>query len=160
MAAPVRTPRSQILGCSSMLCFFRNLVGSKSSSKSANKPLTRSQPSSSWEQDVVSPRMDHQGGHGRKEPRAKVHSAASSNGEREPPPRVLSAAPSNPRHDGLGTGDSGSQTLTSKDVQKLRAQGVEVTSAPLRGTWEVLEQLPEKKGEEEPVGEVSGASDR
>jgi hypothetical protein len=107
--------------------------------------------------------MGHQGGRGRKEPRAKVHSAASSNGKREPPPRVLSAAPSNPRHDAfeLGTGDSGSQTLTSKDVPKLRAQGVEVTSVPLRGTWEVLEQLPEKKGEEEePVGEVSGASDR
>lgn len=145
-----------------MLCFFRNLVGSKNSSKSANKPLTRSQPSSSQEQNVASPRMGHQGGCGRKEPRAKIRSAASSDGEREPPPRVLSAAPSNPRHDafGLGTGDSGSQTLTSKDVQKLRAQGIEVTSVPLRGTWEVLEQLPEKKGEEEPVGEVFGASDR
>nr|AAN10253.1 gametogenetin protein 1 binding protein [Mus musculus] len=163
MAAPARTPRSRILGCSSMLRFLRNLVGSKGGSKSTNKPLTRSQPSSSWEQDVVSPMMGHQGGRGRKEPRAKVHSAASSNGKREPPPRVLSAAPSNPRHDAfeLGTGDSGSQTLTSKDVPKLRAQGVEVTSVPLRGTWEVLEQLPEKKGEEEePVGEVSGASDR
>uniref|UniRef100_A0A8C6GEY3 Gametogenetin-binding protein 1 n=1 Tax=Mus spicilegus TaxID=10103 RepID=A0A8C6GEY3_MUSSI len=163
MAAPARTPRSRILGCSSMLRFLRNLVGSKGSSKSTNKPLTRSQPSSSWEQDVVSPMMGHQGGRGRKEPRAKVHSAASSNGKREPLPRVLSAAPSNLRHDafGLGTGDSGSQTLTSKDVQKLRAQGVEVTSVPLRGTWEVLEQLSEKKGEEEePIGEVSGASDR
>ncbi|EDL96873.1 gametogenetin-binding protein 1 [Rattus norvegicus] len=164
MAAQARTPRSRILGCSSMLRFLRSLVGSKGSSKSSNRPLNRSQPSSSPEQDVVSPTMGHQGGCGRKETRPRVLSATSSNGKREPRPRVLSAAPSNQRlrdASGLGTGDTGSQTLTSKDVLKLRAQGVEVTSVPTRGTWEVLEHLPEKKGEEgEPAGEVSGASDR
>lgn len=146
-----------------MLHFLGSLVGRKGSSKSANKHLTRSQPSSSQEQDVLgSPGMDHQGGHGRKEPQARVHSAASSSGKREPQPRVLSAASSNPRHDafGQGTGDSGSQTLTSNDVLKLRVQEVEGTSVPTRGAWEVLEYLPEKKEEEEPAGEVSGASDR
>ncbi|XP_028632882.1 gametogenetin-binding protein 1-like [Grammomys surdaster] len=163
MAAQARTPRSRILGCSSMLRFFRSLVGSKGSSKSSNKTLTRSQPSSSLEQDVGSPKMGRQGGRGRKETRPRALSTASSNGRRESRPKVLSAAPSNPRHDafGLGTGDTESQTLNSKDVLKLRTQGVEVTSVPTRGTWEVLEHLPEKKGEEEePAGEVSGPSNR
>lgn len=77
-------------------------------------------------------------------------------------PRVLSVAPSNvPPHDafGLGTGDMGSQTLTSKDTLKLRAQGVEVTSVPTREIVEVLGYLSEKKGEEkETAGEASGAS--
>lgn len=130
-----------------MLRFLRSLVGSKGSSKSSTKPLTRSQPGSSPEQDVGSPKMGHQGGRGRKEAR----------------PRVLSAVPSNRRQDafGPGTGDTGSQTPTSKGALKLRTQGVEVTSVPTRGSWEVLEHLPEKKGEEEePAGEVSGASDR
>ncbi|XP_031203829.1 gametogenetin-binding protein 1-like isoform X2 [Mastomys coucha] len=243
MAAQARTPRSHVLGCSSMLHFVRSLVGRKGSSKSANKHLTRSQPSSSQEQGVVgSPGMGHQGDPGRKEPQPRVPSvasssgkrepqpgvpsvasssgkrepqpgvhsvasssgkrepqprvhsvasssgkrepqprvssvasssgkrepqprvlsAASSSGKREPQPRVFSAASSNPRLNafGQGTGDSGSQTLTSKDVPKLRAQGVEGTSVPTRGAWEVLEYLPEKKEEEEPAGEVSGASDR
>ncbi|XP_076772680.1 gametogenetin-binding protein 1-like isoform X2 [Arvicanthis niloticus] len=161
MAAQARTPRSRILG-SSMLRFFRSLVRSKGSSKSSNKTLTGSQPSSSPEQDVGSPKTGCQGGRGRKEARPRVLSTASSNGRREPRPKVVSSAPSNPRHDafGLGTGDTGSQTSTSKDVLKLRTPGVEVTSVPTRGTWEVLEHLPEKKGEEEePAGEVSGASD-
>ncbi|GAB1300769.1 Gametogenetin-binding protein 1 [Apodemus speciosus] len=162
-----------------MLRFLRSLVGSKGGSKSTNKPLTRSQPSSSREQDVVSPKTGRQGGRGRKEPRPRVNSAASShtrreprprvnsaassNARREPRPRVLSAAPSNPRRDAfeLSTGDTGSQTLTSKDALKPWAQGVEVTSVPTRGTWEVLEYLPEKRGEEEePAGAVPGASDR
>lgn len=77
-------------------------------------------------------------------------------------PRVLSVAPSNvPPHDafGLGTGDMGSQTLTSKDTLKLRAQGVKVTSVPTREITEVLGHLSEKKGEEkETAEEASGAS--
>lgn len=146
-----------------MLRFLRSLVGSKGGSKSTNKPLTRSQPSSSREQDVVSPKMGRQGGRGRKEPRPRVNSAAPSNAKKEPRPRVLSAAPSNPRHDAfeLSTGDTGSQTLTSKDALQPWAQGVEVTSVPTQGTWEVLEYLPEKRGEEEePAGALPGASDR
>lgn len=146
-----------------MLRFLRNLVGSKGSSKSSNKTLTKSQPSSSLEQDVGSPKTGRQGGRGKKETRPRVLSTASSNGKREPRPKVPSAAPSNPRQDafGLGTGDTGSQIPASKDVLKLRTQGVEVTSVPTRGTWEVLEPLPDKKGEEEePAGEVSGASNR
>lgn len=78
-------------------------------------------------------------------------------------PRVLSVAPSNvPPHDafGLGTGDTGSQTLTSKDALKLWAQCVEVTSVPTREITEVLGHLSEKKEEKETAGEASGASDR
>lgn len=77
-------------------------------------------------------------------------------------PRALPAAPSNlPLQDalGLGTGDMGSQTLTSKDTLKLKAQGVEVTSVPTGEIREVLGHQSEKKGEEEePAAEASGAS--
>ncbi|OBS58109.1 hypothetical protein A6R68_10769 [Neotoma lepida] len=150
MAAQARTPRSRsrILGCSSVLRFLRSLVGRK---RGSNKSLTKSQPSPSQEQDVVSPRMGCQGGRGRREPR--LHAMV---------PRVLSAAPSNPPlHDafGLGTGDMGSQTLTSKDTLKLKAQGVEVTSVPTGKIREVMGHLSEKKGEEEELaGEASGSS--
>ncbi|XP_059138408.1 gametogenetin-binding protein 1-like isoform X1 [Peromyscus eremicus] len=150
MAAQARTPRSRsrILGCSSLLRFLRSLVRRKGSS---NKSLTKSLPSPSQEQDGVSPRMGRQGGRGRREPR--LHAMV---------PGVLSAAPSNlPLQDalGLGTGDMGSQTLTSKDTLKLKAQGVEVTSVPTREIREVLGHQSEKKEEEEePAGEASGAS--
>ncbi|XP_040588096.1 gametogenetin-binding protein 1 isoform X2 [Mesocricetus auratus] len=153
MAAQARTPRSRsrILGCSSVFRFLRNLVGSKSVS---NKSLTRSRrPSPTQEQDGVPPRVGRKGGRGRREPQLKAAV-----------PKVLSAAPSNlPPHDafGLGTGDMGSQTLTSKDALKLRAQGVEASSVPARETTEALGHLSEKKGkEEEPAGAASGASDR
>ncbi|XP_051009452.1 LOW QUALITY PROTEIN: gametogenetin-binding protein 1-like [Acomys russatus] len=152
MAAQARTPRSRsrsrILGYTSMLRFLRSLVGSKGSSKSSSRPLTRSRPSPSKEQDVVSPRMGRHGSHGKRETRLRAMV-----------PKVPSAAPSNlPLHDafGLGTGDMGSQTLIPKDVLKLRAQGVEVTSVPK----EVLGHLSEKKEREEQAGEASGASDR
>ncbi|XP_051043145.1 gametogenetin-binding protein 1 isoform X2 [Phodopus roborovskii] len=149
MAAQARTPRSRsrILGCSSVLRFLRNLVGSKGGS---NKSLTRSWPSPSQEQDGVSPRMGRKGGRGRREPQLQATV-----------PKVLSAAPSNlPLHDafGLGTGDMGSQTLNSKDALKLRAQGVEVSSVPTRKTREVLGHLSEKKGKEEESAGASGAS--
>ncbi|KAL1771900.1 gametoproteintin-binding protein 1 [Sigmodon hispidus] len=152
MAAQVRTPRSRsrtrILGCSSVLRFLRSLVGRKASS---NKSLAKSQPGPSQQQDVVPSRMGRQGGRGRREP--QLHAMV---------PRVFSAAPSTlPLHDpfGLGTGDMGSQTLTSKDTLKLKAQGVEATSVSTREIREVLGHLPEKKGEEEePAGEASGAS--
>ncbi|KAL6082380.1 hypothetical protein STEG23_021535 [Scotinomys teguina] len=148
MEAQARTPRSRsrILGCSSVLHFLRRLVGRKGGS---NKSLTKNLPSSSQEQDAVSPRMGRQGGHGRREPR--LHAVV---------PRVPSAAPSNLLlHDafGLGTGDMGSQTLTSKDTLKLKAQGVEVTSVSMGEIREVLEHQSEKKGEEEgSAGEASG----
>ncbi|XP_036024310.1 gametogenetin-binding protein 1-like [Onychomys torridus] len=150
MAAQARTPRSRsrILGCSSLLRFLRSLVGRKGGSK---KSQTKSLPNPSQEQDVVSPRMGRQGGRGRREPR--LHAMV---------PRVLSAVPSNPPLQdalGLGTGDMGSQTLTSKDTLKLKAQGVEVTSVPTREIREVLGHQSEKKGEEEePAGEAPGAS--
>ncbi|KAK7796980.1 hypothetical protein U0070_012929 [Myodes glareolus] len=150
MAAQARTPRSRsrILGCSSVLRFLRSLVGSKGSS---NKSLARSGPSPSQEQEVVSPRIGYRGGRWRRRPR--LHAVV---------PRVLSVAPSNvPPHDafGLGTGDMGSQTLTSKDTLKLGAQGVEVTSVPTREITKVLGHLSEKKGEEkETAEEASGAS--
>ncbi|ERE92004.1 gametogenetin-binding protein 1 isoform X2 [Cricetulus griseus] len=150
MAAQARTPRSRsrILGCSSMMRFLRNLVGSKGVS---NKSWTRSRPSPSQEQDGVFPRMGRKGGRGRREPQLQAVV-----------PKVLSAGPSNLLpHDacGLGTGDTGSQTLTSKDALKLRSQGAEVSSVPTRETKEVLGHLSEKKGkEEEPAGEASGAS--
>ncbi|CAO2608865.1 Gametogenetin-binding protein 1 [Lemmus lemmus] len=150
MAAQARTPRSRILGCSSVLRFLRSLVGSK---RNSNKSLARNRPSPSQEQEVVSPEIGRRVGRWRKGSRLRAAV-----------PKVLSVAPSNvPPHDacGLGTGDIESQTLTSKDTLKLRAQGVEVTSVPTREITEVLEHLSEKKGEEkETAGEASGASDR
>lgn len=156
MAAQARTPRSRprILGCSSVLRFLRSLVGSKGSSKGPNTPLTRSRPNPPQEQDAASPKVDQQENHGRGEPQPRAAA-----------PRVLSAAPPNPPlRDafGLGTGDTGSQTSTSKGAPKLRFQGIEVTSVPSRGAEEVLGHLSEKKKRqgEEPAGEASGASDR
>ncbi|XP_004424317.1 PREDICTED: gametogenetin-binding protein 1-like [Ceratotherium simum simum] len=154
MEAPATTPRSRILGHSSMLRFFRSLRGSKSSPKSSDKALSRRRACPSQEHDAIPLMTDHHRGVGRKEPR--------------PPaivPCILSVAM--PRHGPSGLGDTGTQTPTPREVLRVMAQGVEVKSVLPRGSQEVLDDLSEKEGskeeEEEAAGEASrdtGTSDR
>uniref|UniRef100_A0A8C5L8F5 Gametogenetin-binding protein 1 n=1 Tax=Jaculus jaculus TaxID=51337 RepID=A0A8C5L8F5_JACJA len=147
--------RSRILGCSSMFRFFRSLVGRKGRSKNSDKAQAGSRPGSSQEPKASS-RIGRFGGRKRK---------------RQPPATQLWALSVDSSHlplwdaFGLGTGDVGAPSFTPTEIQRLRAQGIEVSSVSPRGNREVLDHLPEKKkGEKEvPTGEASGdagASDR
>ncbi|XP_014701785.2 gametogenetin-binding protein 1-like isoform X1 [Equus asinus] len=145
MEAPAPTPRPRILGRSSMLRFFRSLVGRKSSPKSSAKALSRGRACPSQEQDAMPLMTDRKGGVGKKQPRSPATL-----------PYVLSVAV--PRHSPSGLGDMGTQTPTPVEVLRVAAQGVEVKSFLPRGSQEVLDNLSEKEGreEEEAAGEASG----
>ncbi|XP_028023477.1 gametogenetin-binding protein 1-like [Balaenoptera acutorostrata] len=152
MEAPASSPRSRILGHSSMFRFFRSLVGSKGSPKSSDKPLLGGQSCPFREQDATPLMTDRQGGAGRKESR--------------PPatlPYTLSVALPQPDPLGLGLGDTGAQTPTAVEVLRVLAQGVEVKPVLPRGSQEVLgnlSELEEREEEEEEAAGDTGTSDR
>ncbi|KAB0396947.1 hypothetical protein E2I00_010653, partial [Balaenoptera physalus] len=151
MDAPASSPRSRILGHSSMFRFFRSLVGSKGSPKSSDKPLLGGQSCPFREQDATPLMTDRQGGAGRKESR--------------PPatlPYTLSVALPQPDPSGLGLGDTGAQTPTAVEVLRVLAQGVEVKPVLPRGSQEVLgnlSELEEREEEEEEAAGDTGTSD-
>ncbi|XP_061052371.1 gametogenetin-binding protein 1-like [Eubalaena glacialis] len=152
MEAPASSPRSRILGHSSMFRFFRSLVGSKGSPKSSDKPLLGGQSCPFREQDATPLMTDRQGGAGRKESR--------------PPatlPYTLSVALPQPDPSGLGLGDTGAQTPTTVEILRVLAQGVEVKPVLPRGSQEVLgnlSELEEREEEEEEAAGDTGTSDR
>ncbi|XP_016074189.1 PREDICTED: gametogenetin-binding protein 1-like [Miniopterus natalensis] len=133
MKSPAPSPRSRVLGHSSMFSFFRSLVGSKGSPKSSDKALLGDEECLSKEQDAVSLMTDRQGGVGGKEPRlpTKVH-------------HTLSVAL--PQHDpsGRGPGDMGAQTTLPMEVLSVMAPGVEVNWVLPRRSQEGLGNLLEK----------------
>uniref|UniRef100_A0A8C9CAM8 Gametogenetin-binding protein 1 n=1 Tax=Phocoena sinus TaxID=42100 RepID=A0A8C9CAM8_PHOSS len=134
MEAPASSPRSRILGHSSMFRFFRSLVGSKGSPKSSDKALLGGQSCPFREQNATPLMTDHQGGAGR---------------ESRPPatlPYTLSVALPQPYPSGLGLGDTGPQTPTPVEVL---AQGVEVKPVLPTGSQEVLGNLSELEEREE-----------
>lgn len=134
MEAPASSPRSRILGHSSMFRFFRSLVGSKGSPKSSDKALLGGQSCPFPEQNATPLMTDHQGGAGR---------------ESRPPatlPYTLSVALPQPDPSGLGLGDTGPQTPTPVEVL---AQGVEVKPVLPTGSQEVLGNLSELEEREE-----------
>uniref|UniRef100_H0XDK4 Gametogenetin-binding protein 1 n=1 Tax=Otolemur garnettii TaxID=30611 RepID=H0XDK4_OTOGA len=153
MEDPTPTPRSRILGHSTMVRFFRSLVGSKGSLKSCDKAVARGQAHPLHDQDALSLMISHQAGVGRR--------------EWGPPagqPWALSVAMPRgsthlPRHhsSGHGRGDMGVSTPSSKEVLKVMAQGAEVKPVLPTESQKELGNLSEKKEEEEePAGEASG----
>ncbi|TKC49541.1 hypothetical protein EI555_016473, partial [Monodon monoceros] len=137
MEAPASSPRSRILGHSSMFRFFRSLVGSKGSPKSSDKALLGGQSCPFQEQNATPLMTDHQGGAGR---------------ESRPPatlPYTLSVALPQPDPSGLGLGDTGPQTPTPVEVLRVLAQGVEVKPVLPTGSQEVLGNLSELEEREE-----------
>ncbi|XP_059793495.1 gametogenetin-binding protein 1-like [Balaenoptera ricei] len=152
MEAPASSPRSRVLGHSSMFRFFRSLVGSKGSPKGSDKPLLGGQSCPFREQDATPLMTDRQGGAGRKESR--------------PPatlPYTLSVALPQPDPSGLGLGDTGAQTPTAVEILRVLAQGVEVKPVLPRGSQEVLgnlSELEEREEEEEEAAGDTGTSDR
>ncbi|XP_024622114.1 LOW QUALITY PROTEIN: gametogenetin-binding protein 1-like [Neophocaena asiaeorientalis asiaeorientalis] len=144
MEAPASSPRSRILGHSSMFRFFRSLVGSKGSPKSSDKALLGGQSCPFPEQNATPLMTDHQGGAGR---------------ESRPPatlPYTLSVALPQPDPSGLGLGDTGPQTPTPVEVL---AQGVEVKPVLPTGSQEVLGNLSELEEREENREQTEAAGD-
>ncbi|TEA42304.1 hypothetical protein DBR06_SOUSAS1810071, partial [Sousa chinensis] len=151
MEAPASSPRSRILGHSSMFRFFRSLVGSKGSPKSSDKALLGGQSCPFREQNATPLMTDHQGGAGR---------------ESRPPatlPYTFSVALPQSDPSGLGLGNTGPQTPTPVEVLRVLAQGVEVKPVLPRGSQEVLgnlSELEEREEEQTEVAGVTGTSDR
>ncbi|KAM7136191.1 gametogenetin-binding protein 1-like isoform 2-T2 [Molossus nigricans] len=140
MESPAPTPPSQILGHSTMVRFFRSLVGSKGSPGSSDKALLGGRQCLSREPEAVSLMTDRQGAV-RKEPRrpAKVHHTSGTPPQHDPP--------------GLGMEDVGAHTATTMEVLSIMAPGVELKWVRPRGSQEVLGDLSEE--EEEAAGEAS-----
>ncbi|XP_006860618.1 PREDICTED: gametogenetin-binding protein 1-like [Chrysochloris asiatica] len=143
MEVPAPTQRSQILGCSSMFRFFRNLVGSKSSQKCTDKG---GQASPSQEQHTVPLRVGHQGPVERREsrlPSTLVGTLAMV---------TMKGSPNLPRnnqdHSCLGMGDTWAQNLSPTEMLRELAQGKEVKSVLPRGSQAVLGSQSEKEEEE------------
>ncbi|XP_067609425.1 gametogenetin-binding protein 1-like isoform X3 [Pseudorca crassidens] len=144
MEAPASSPRSRILGHSSMFRFFRSLVGSKGSPKSSDKALLGGQSCPFREQNATPLMTDHQGGAGR-----ESRSPATL-------PYTFSVALPQPDPSGLGLGDTGPQTPTPVEVLRVLAQGVEVKPVLPRGSQEVLGNLSELEEREEEQTEAAG----
>ncbi|XP_037698938.1 gametogenetin-binding protein 1-like [Choloepus didactylus] len=145
MEAPTPTPQSRILGRSSLFCFFRSLVGSKSSPRDSDKALVGGWMCSSRGQEAIPLMMD----------RPTTLTCALSVATPKGPQHLPGHDPS-----GLGLGDLGAQTSTPIEVLQVVTQSRKVRSVLPRGGQEVLGNLSEKEEkeeeEEEAVGEASG----